>query len=80
MDNQFWLGLIGILIVIFQAIQVILQRTQNIYVKWQNERIEKAMDEIKKLWGRVNTHGHWIECTDRDCKPRTVGIDLNMHE
>lgn len=80
MDNQFWLGLIGILIVIFQAIQVIQQRTQNIYVKWQNERIENLVKETQKIWNRVNTHGHWIECTDKECKPRTVGIDLNSHE
>ena len=80
MDNQFWLGIIGIVIVVFQAIQVVQQRTQNVYTKWQNERIEKAMIEINKLWVRMNTHGHWLECNESNCKPRTVGIDLNQHE
>ena len=77
MDNQFWMWAIGIVIVIFQAIQVLQQRTQNIYVKWTNEKIEGLVKETSKLWERINTHGHTIECTDKECKPKTTGVSIH---
>ena len=76
MDNQSWLGLVGIVIIIFQAIQVMQQRQHNIYVKWQNEKISNAMTEIGKIWVRINTHGHTVECNENDCKIKTTGIKL----
>jgi hypothetical protein len=33
--------------------------------------------DIKELWKRANSHGHKIECTERDCRPKTVGVLIN---
>lgn len=33
--------------------------------------------DIKELWKRVNSHGHKIECTEKDCRPKTVGVLIN---
>lgn len=75
-SGQFWMWLIGVIIVIFQAIQVLQQRTQNIYTKWNNDKIEGLVKQIEAVWKRVNTHGHDIECNQADCKPKTTGVKL----
>jgi hypothetical protein len=33
--------------------------------------------DIKELWKRANSHGHKVECTEKDCRPRTVGVLIN---
>lgn len=33
--------------------------------------------DIKELWKRANSHGHKVECTERDCRPKTVGVLIN---
>jgi hypothetical protein len=33
--------------------------------------------DIKELWKRANSHGHKIECTEKDCRPRTMGVLIN---
>jgi len=33
--------------------------------------------DIKELWRRANSHGHKVECTEKDCRPRTVGVLIN---
>ena len=33
--------------------------------------------DIKELWKRANSHGHKIECTEKDCRPRTAGVLIN---
>ena len=33
--------------------------------------------DIKELWKRANSHGHKIECTEKDCRPKTVGVLIN---
>lgn len=77
-NNQFWMWFIGIaigvVIALFQGISILQQRTQNIYLKWTNEKFENIFNEIRELWDRANTHDHYVECDTGNCKPRTKGV------
>lgn len=33
--------------------------------------------DIKELWKRANSHGHKIECSEKDCRPKTAGVLIN---
>lgn len=76
--NQFWMWFIGIaigvVIALFQGISLLQQRTQNIYLKWSNEKFENIFNELRELWDRANKHDHYVECDAGNCKPRTKGV------
>lgn len=63
MDAQTWLGIIGIIIAILQTVMTL--------------SIRSLRNDIKDIWGRVNTHGHDIDCPHDTCKPRTAGVILH---
>ena len=43
---------------------------------WKKEFKEGNDKEHGEIWERVNNHGHKIECSVKDCKPRTAGVLL----
>lgn len=73
LGSQFWMWLIGVVIIIMQAIQVLQQ-------KRYSEKFSQICEEIKNLWSRTNKHGHTIECNHADCKPKTTGVIISDKE
>ena len=70
--NQFWMWLIGIIVILMQAIQVIQNHRAA-------EKFSAICDEIKGLWKRTNKHGHSIG-TDAAGKPITTGVIISDKE
>lgn len=66
-EHSYFLWGLGVL----QAVMVILLG----WIKRDQSSIKKEFkDGMKEVWGRVNFHGHDIDCDANGCKPRTTAV------
>lgn len=57
----------GSIIVVKDVILVLLGGAITVYIPRYFNKREKRDDE---MWKRINTHGHTVECDNRNCKPK----------
>lgn len=51
------------------------------WIKYDQRSIRIEMKgSVKELWGRLNTHGHDIDCAETGCKPRTTGVLIREND
>lgn len=61
----------GSFVVAKDVVLVLLGGAITIYIPRYFSKREKKDDD---MWKRINSHGHTIECDNRNCKPRTGDV------
>ena len=73
MSEQGWVTVVGIIVVVFQALVAIQVKALK---DMMQEKFRESKDDRESLWERLYSHTHRIKCSNPGCDEETSSISF----